>query len=72
MGRQHDFCMDNAAFAGVVMCTRYLLAGLEHSAFTPALFLAGAVTTALPGILLHIVLIPVLVMAMQKARLILN
>ena len=48
------------------------LAGLEHSAFTPALFLAGAVTTALPGILLHIVLIPVLVMAMQKARLILN
>ena len=51
---------------------RYLLAGLEHSAFTPALFLAGAVTTALPGILLHNVLIPVLVMAMQKARLILN
>ena len=51
---------------------RYLLAGLEHSAFTPALFLAGAVTAALPGILLHIVLIPVLVMAMQKARLILN
>lgn len=51
---------------------RYLLAGLEHSAFIPALFLAGAVTTALPGILLHIVLIPVLVMAMQKARLILN
>ena len=51
---------------------RYLLAGLAHSAFAPALFLAGAVTTALPGILLHIVLIPVLVMAMQKARLILN
>ena len=51
---------------------RYLLAGLAHSAFTPALFLAGAVTTALPGILLHIVLIPVLVMAMQKARLTLN
>lgn len=51
---------------------RYLLAGLAHSAFSPALFLAGAVTTALPGILLHIVLIPVLVMAMQKARLILN
>ena len=20
MGRQHDFCMDNAAFASVVMC----------------------------------------------------
>ena len=51
---------------------RYLLAGLAHSTFTPSLFLAGAVTTALPGILLHIVLIPVLVMAMRKARLILN
>ena len=51
---------------------RYLLAGLSHSAFTQELFLAGAVTTALPGILLHIVLIPVLVMAMRKARLTLN
>ena len=51
---------------------RYLLAGLAHSAFTPALFLAGAVTTALPGIILHIILIPVLVMAMEKARLILD
>ncbi len=56
----------------VWVAARYLLAGLAHSAFTPALFLAGAVTTALPGILLHIVLIPVLVMAMQKARLILD
>ena len=51
---------------------RYLLAGLAHSTFTPALFLAGAVTTALPGIILHIILIPVLVMAMEKARLILD
>lgn len=49
---------------------RYLLAGLAHSAFTPALFLAGAVTTAIPGIILHIILIPALVIAMDKARLI--
>ena len=54
--------------AGVV----YLLAGLAHSSFTPALFWAGAVTTAIPGIILHIILIPVLVMAMEKARLILD
>ena len=51
---------------------RYLLAGLAHSTFTPSLFLAGAVTSALPGIALHILLIPVLVTAMEKARLILN
>ena len=49
---------------------RYLLAGLAHSTFTPALFLAGAVTTAIPGIILHIILIPALVIAMDKARLI--
>lgn len=49
---------------------RYLLAGLVHSTFTPALFLAGAVTTAIPGIILHIILIPALVIAMDKARLI--
>lgn len=46
---------------------RYLLAGLVHSTFTPALFLAGAVTTAIPGIILHIILIPALVIAMDKA-----
>ena len=49
---------------------RYLLAGLAHSTFTPALFLVGAVTTAIPGIILHIILIPALVIAMDKARLI--
>ena len=31
-----------------------------------AAFLAGAVTTALPGIIMHIVLIPVLVMVMER------
>lgn len=51
---------------------RYLLAGLAHSTFTPSLFLAGAVTSALPGIALHILLIPALVTAMEKNKLILN
>ena len=51
---------------------RYLLAGLAHSTFTPSLFLAGAVTSALPGIALHILLIPALVTAMEKTKLILN
>ena len=42
------------------------LAGLAHSEFTFQLFLAGAVTTALPGIIMHILLIPVLVMTMER------
>lgn len=45
---------------------RLALAGLANSEFTAALFLAGAVTTALPGIIMHIVLIPVLVMVMER------
>ena len=33
------------------------------------LFLAGAFTQAVPGIVLHIVLIPLLVLALRKAKL---
>lgn len=49
-----------------------VLSGLSHSEFTPALFLAGAVTNAVPGIVLHLVLIPVIVIAMERAGLSLN
>ena len=49
-----------------------IIAGLTGSEFTIALFLAGAVTNAVPGIILHIVLIPILVMAMDRAGLSLN
>ena len=51
---------------------RVILAGLSDSAFTWALFLAGAVTNAIPGIILQLVLIPVLVIAMERAGLSLN
>ena len=51
---------------------RYLLAGLSGSAFPVSAFLAGAVLDAIPGIILHIVLIPVLVMVLEKAGLTLN
>ena len=51
---------------------RAVLAGLTGSEFTLALFLAGAVTNAIPGIILHIVLIPILVIAMDRAGLSLN
>jgi len=48
------------------------LAGLTGSAFTLSLFLAGAVTNAVPGIILQLALIPVLVMAMERTGLSLN
>lgn len=51
---------------------RVILAGLSGSSFTWALFLAGAVTNAIPGIILHIILIPVLVIVMDRAGLTLN
>ena len=51
---------------------RLLLAGLQGNSFTWAMFLAGAVTNAIPGIVLHLLLIPILVTAMQRAGLSLN
>ena len=51
---------------------RVILAGLSGSTFTWAIFLAGAVTNAIPGIILQLVLIPILVIAMERAGLSLN
>lgn len=51
---------------------RVILAGLSGSTFTWAIFLAGAFTNAIPGIILQIILIPILVMAMDQAGLSLN
>ena len=45
---------------------RFICAGLDVSAFGLSAFWAGAITTAIPGIIVQIVLIPVLVMALQK------
>ena len=50
-------------------CARFVIAGLQNTAFPLSAFWAGAVADAVPGIILHIVLIPVLVMAMEKAHL---
>ena len=44
----------------------YLCMGLKGGQFTIAAFLAGAVTNALPGIIVQIVLIPILVMLLDK------
>lgn len=51
---------------------RLVFAGLQGSEFTFAAFIAGAVTNAVPGIILHIVLVPLVIIALKKAKLILN
>ncbi|MDL2318478.1 ECF transporter S component [Eubacteriales bacterium OttesenSCG-928-A19] len=50
----------------------YVLLQLQGSVFTPAMFISGAVLTAIPGIILHLILIPLIVMALGKTKLLLN
>ena len=45
-----------------------VMMGLQGSAFTMEAFLAGAITTAIPGIILQLVLIPAVVAALEKAK----
>lgn len=49
---------------------RALLSGVAQAPFTWAAFWAGAFTTAVPGIIVHIALIPLIVMALQRAKLV--
>jgi len=49
---------------------RAALSGAGSAAFTWAAFLSGAFATAVPGIILQLILIPVLVMALRKAKVI--
>ena len=51
---------------------RLILAGLSGGSFTWQLFIAGAFTKAIPGIILHIIIVPILVIAIEKAGLSLN
>lgn len=48
---------------------KWVLLGLSGTAFTLEMFLAGAVVNAIPGIILHIVLIPTIVLALSRAGL---
>ena len=51
---------------------RLILAGVQGNGFTFAMFLSGAITTAIPGVIAQLVLIPAIVYAMEKAGLNLN
>ena len=48
---------------------RFVLAGLSGSIFPFSAFLSGAVLTAVPGIVAQLILIPLIVAALQKAKL---
>ena len=45
---------------------RFICSGLNVSAFGLSAFWSGAVATAIPGIIVQIILIPILVMALEK------
>lgn len=47
---------------------RVAMTGVSGEVFTWAMFLAGAFTTALPGIIVQLILIPILVSALKKAN----
>lgn len=51
---------------------RFLLAGAAHTEFPFAAFVSGAVTSAVPGIIVQIVLVPMLVLVLRRAKLTLN
>ena len=63
-----------AMVAGRVVwgAVQYVITGLRGTTFTMAAFLAGAVTTTIPGIILQLVLIPPLVIVLRKTKLMLN
>ena len=47
---------------------RAVMSGVGDHSFTWAAFLAGAFTNAIPGIVLHIVIIPPIVLALRRAK----
>lgn len=63
-----------AMIAGRIVwgAARFTLAGFQATEFPFSAFIAGAVLNAIPGIILHIILIPIIVMALKNANLVLN
>jgi len=50
----------------------YVLYGIRGNAFTWQMFTAGAFINAIPGIIIQIVIIPVIIIALERAKLINN
>ena len=49
---------------------RLIIAGLTSSSFTFSAFLSGALLTAVPGIVCHLIVVPLVVLALERAHLI--
>lgn len=47
---------------------RAVLAGIAGTPFGMQAFLAGAITTAIPGIILHLILVPLVVEGLRRAK----
>ena len=47
---------------------RFVMAGLTGSSFPFSAFLSGALLTALPGIIAQLIIIPLIITALQKAK----
>lgn len=62
----------SAMLAGRVVwgAVRLAIAGLSGSAFSWSMFIAGAFTSAVPGIICHIIIIPIVILVLEKAGLI--
>lgn len=63
-----------AMAAGRVLwgAVRFVIAGVGGTSFPFSAFVAGAVTNAVPGIIVQIILIPLVVAALHRAKLVLN
>ena len=66
---QHTLVTSMVAGRLVWGAVRFVLAGLSGSSFPFSAFLSGAVLTAVPGIVAQLILIPLIVAALQKAKL---
>ena len=64
---KHTLPMTYATLAAA-MVVRFVLAGLSGSSFPFSAFLSGALFTAVPGIIAQLVLIPLIITALQKAK----
>lgn len=51
---------------------RTVLAQITGEPFTFEMFIAGAITTAIPGIIAQLILVPVLVLAIRKSKVLYN
>ena len=51
---------------------RVLMSTFSDAEFSMAMFMSGAFVNAVPAIILHIVLIPIIIIGLQKARLMAN